>query len=53
MDFVMEKIRDFFTLRSSDLNTALTYVLKDNFCPCLLLHSHLIFSRKRFAYLWI
>ena len=32
----MEKFRDFFTLRPSDLNTVLTYVLLDNFCPCLL-----------------
>ena len=32
--YVMEKIRDFFTLRPSDLNTTLTYVLMDNFCLC-------------------
>ena len=25
----------FFTLRPSDLITTLTYVLMDNFCPCL------------------
>ena len=25
----------YFTLRPSDLITTLTYVLKDNFCPCL------------------
>ena len=30
----MEKFCDFFTLRPSDLITTLTYVLKDNFCPC-------------------
>ena len=29
--YVLEKIRDFFTLRPSDLNTTLTYVLMDNF----------------------
>ena len=34
--YVMEKIRVFFTLRPSDLNTTLTYVDMDNFCPCLL-----------------
>ena len=28
-----EKLCDFFTLRPSDLNTTLTYVLMDNFCP--------------------
>ena len=26
----------FFTLRPSDLNTTLTYILMDNFFPCLL-----------------
>ena len=25
----------FFTLRPSDINTTLTYVLMDNFCPSL------------------
>ena len=25
-----------FTLRPSDLNTTLTYVLMDNFCPCFM-----------------
>ena len=34
--YVMEKFCDFFTLRSSDLNTTLTYVLMDYFCPCFL-----------------
>ena len=29
--YVMEKLCDFFTLRSYDLNTTLTYVLMDNF----------------------
>ena len=29
--YVMET---FFTLRPSDLNTTLNYVLMDNFCPC-------------------
>ena len=24
----------YFTLRPSDLNTILTYILMDNFCPC-------------------
>ena len=33
----MEKFWDFFTLRPSDLITTLTYVLKDNFCPCLII----------------
>ena len=33
--YVMEKFCDFFTLRAFDLNTILTYVLMDNFCPCL------------------
>ena len=33
--YVMEKFCDFFTLRPSDLITTLTYVLMDNFCPCL------------------
>ena len=28
----------FFTLRPSDLITNLTYVLMDNFCPCLLVY---------------
>ena len=32
--YVMEKFCDFITLRPSDLITALTYVLLDNFCPC-------------------
>ena len=32
---VMEKFCDFFTFRPSDQNTTLTYVLLDNFCPCL------------------
>ena len=32
--FFVESLR-FFTLRSSDLNTTLTYVLLDKFCPCL------------------
>ena len=27
----------FFTFRSSDLMTTLTYVLMDNFCPCFAL----------------
>ena len=31
--YVMEKFCDFFTLRAFDLNTILTYVLMDNFCP--------------------
>ena len=31
---VKEEIRDFFALRPSVLNTTLTYVLMDNFCPC-------------------
>ena len=34
--YVMEKLSDFFTLRLSDLNTTLTYVLIDINCPCLL-----------------
>ena len=33
--YVMEKFCDLFTLRPSDLITTLTYVLMDNFCPCL------------------
>ena len=33
--YVMEKLCDFFTLVPSDLNITLTYVLMDNFCPCL------------------
>ena len=33
---VMEKFCDFFTFRPYDLNTILTYVLMDNFCPCFL-----------------
>ena len=33
--YVMEEIRDYFAyLIISDLNTTLTYVLMDNFCPC-------------------
>ena len=35
--YVMEKFCDFFTLWTSDLSTTLTYVLMDNFSPCLLL----------------
>ena len=31
----MKKFCDLFTLRPSDLITTLTYVLMDNFCPCL------------------
>ena len=34
--YVMEKFCVFFTLRPSNLNTTLTYVLIDNFCPCLI-----------------
>ena len=34
--YVIEKFCDFFTLRTSDLITPLTYVLMDNFCPCFL-----------------
>ena len=30
-----ERILGFLTFRLSDLLTTLTYVLKDNFCPCL------------------
>ena len=32
----MEKFFDFVTLRPPDLITALTYVLMDNFCSCLI-----------------
>ena len=32
--YIIEKFCYFFTLRPSDLNTTLTYVLMDNFCPC-------------------
>ena len=31
--YVIEKICNFFTLLTSDLNTTMTYVLMDNFCP--------------------
>ena len=30
----MDKFWDSFTFRPSDLNTTLTYVLMDKFCPC-------------------
>ena len=34
--YVMDKFCDLFTLKASDLNTTLTYVLyMDIFCPCL------------------
>ena len=32
--YIIEKFCDFFTLRHSDQNTTLTYILMDNFCPC-------------------
>ena len=32
---VIERFRDFFTFRPSELITTLTYVLMDYFCPCL------------------
>ena len=35
--YFMEKLCDFFSLRRFDLNTTLTYVLMDNFCPCFIL----------------
>ena len=34
--YIMEKFCDFFTLRPSNLNTTLTCVLMDNFCPSFL-----------------
>ena len=41
--YVMEKFCDFFTIiRPSDLITTLTYVLMDNFCPCLITTLRLI-----------
>ena len=42
---VMEKFCGFFTLRPFDLNTILTYVLMDNFCPCFVL-PRMITKRK-------
>ena len=38
---------DFFTLRPSDLITTLTYVLIDNFCPCLLTNLNFIKFRYK------
>ena len=35
--YVMEKFLFFVNLRPSDLNTTLTYVLMDNFCPCFIM----------------
>ena len=32
----MEKFYEFFTLRTSDRITNLTYVLMDDFCPCFI-----------------
>ena len=34
--YVLERFCDFFACSPSDENTTLTYVLMDNFCPCLL-----------------
>ena len=34
--YLMEKFWDFFTLRHSDLNTTLNYVLMDNLCSCFI-----------------
>ena len=33
--YIMERLQAFFTFRTSDLITTLTYFLIDNFCPCL------------------
>ena len=35
--YFIEKFSDYFTLRPSNLNITLTYVIMDNFCPCLYL----------------
>ena len=43
---VIERFRDFFTFRPSDLITTLTYVLMDNCCPCLRLIIINFFFRK-------
>ena len=32
--YIMEKVWDFITLRTSDIITILTFVVMDNFCPC-------------------
>ena len=36
--YVIERLRDFFTFRFSDLITTLTYILMDNFCLFFLVH---------------
>ena len=46
----MEKFCDFFTLRPSDLNITLTYVLMDNFCPCFISMQTLILIVKIYIY---
>ena len=32
--YVIEQFCDLFTVRPSNLNTTLAYVVMDNFCPC-------------------
>ena len=48
--YVMEKLFDSFTLRPSDLNTTLTFVLMDNFCSCLFLFLYLVQWRKTYLF---
>ena len=33
--YIIERLQAFFTFRTSNLITTLTYFLTDNFCPCL------------------
>ena len=44
--YIIEKFYEFFTLKPYDLITSLTYVLMDNWCPCLqyILASLVIFT---------
>ena len=45
---VKERLRDFLALISSNLITTLTYILMDNFCPCLMAYS---FNKNYLNYL--
>ena len=43
----------FFTLRPSDLNTTLTYVIMDNFCPCFNIYFKILIIISFTLELWL
>ena len=44
--YVIKRFRDYLTSNPSDLITNLTYVLVDNFCPCLNITFPFKFKKK-------